>query len=168
MYLWLVALHLLGLVVFVMCHGVSMFVVFRVRKERSRDVIAALLDLSSRANQAMYIGLLLLAIGGPRGGVEHGQADRAVGRRLVRRPDRDDGRDVRRQVPGSTTRSARRCEGSEKTERIDDEALFARLAASRRPQLLGGGRHRRARDPRLADGPQARLSDGGQALAGRG
>ena len=30
MYLWLVALHLIGLVVFVMCHGVAMFVAFRI------------------------------------------------------------------------------------------------------------------------------------------
>jgi hypothetical protein len=63
-YQWLVALHLLGLVVFVMCHGVAMFVAFRVRSETNREIVVALLDLSSRANQVMYIGLVLLAIGG--------------------------------------------------------------------------------------------------------
>ncbi|HJW75072.1 MAG TPA: DUF2269 family protein [Thermoleophilia bacterium] len=64
MYLWLVALHLVGLVVFLLAHGVSIWVSFRVRGERNRDVIAALLGLSLRASQVLYLGLLLLGIGG--------------------------------------------------------------------------------------------------------
>ncbi|MEW6225396.1 MAG: DUF2269 family protein [Chloroflexota bacterium] len=64
MYLWLVALHLLGLAVFLSAHGVSMWVAFRVRGERNREVIAALLGLSLRASQVLYLGLLLLGIGG--------------------------------------------------------------------------------------------------------
>jgi hypothetical protein len=64
MYLWLVALHLVGLAVFLMAHGVSIWVAFRLRDERNRDVIAALLGLSLRASQVLYLGLLLLGIGG--------------------------------------------------------------------------------------------------------
>ena len=64
MYQWLVFVHLLGLVVFVAMHGVAMFVAFRVRTERDAAVAKLLLALSSRANQVMYLGLLLLGIGG--------------------------------------------------------------------------------------------------------
>lgn len=64
MYAWLVALHLLGLVVFLLTHGVSMWVAFRIRGERDRSVIAALLDLSVQAARVTYLGLLLLGLGG--------------------------------------------------------------------------------------------------------
>jgi len=64
MYSWLVTLHLLGFVVFLVCHAVSMWVAFRVRGEPDRGVIAALLGLSARGNQVMYLGLLMLGIGG--------------------------------------------------------------------------------------------------------
>src|SRR5262245_66161501 len=64
MYQWLVFLHLIGLVLFVMTHGVSMFVAFRVRADPQPDTARLLLGLSQRANQAMYLGLLLLGIGG--------------------------------------------------------------------------------------------------------
>jgi hypothetical protein len=64
MYPWLVFVHLLGLIVFVAMHGVAMFVAFRIRPERDAAVVKLLLALSSRANQVMYLGLLLLGIGG--------------------------------------------------------------------------------------------------------
>jgi hypothetical protein len=64
MYLWLVFVHLIGLVVFLMSHGASMWVAFRLRQVRDRATISALLDLSNRATQASYVGLLLLGIGG--------------------------------------------------------------------------------------------------------
>lgn len=64
MYSWLVALHLIGLVVFLVAHGVSIWVAFRVRSERNRDVITAMLELSRRAAQVVYVGLLLLGVGG--------------------------------------------------------------------------------------------------------
>lgn len=64
MYSWLVALHLIGLAIFLVSHGVSMWVAFRIRRETNRDVIVALLGLSSRGKQVMYIGFLLLGIGG--------------------------------------------------------------------------------------------------------
>ncbi len=64
MYEWLVFTHLLGLVIFALCHGVSVFVSFRVRRTADPTVAAAYLQLSQTANQAMYLGLLLLAVGG--------------------------------------------------------------------------------------------------------
>ncbi len=64
MYQWLVFVHILGLVIFAMCHGVSLFVAFRVRRIADPAVAASYLQLSQSANQAMYLGLLLLAIGG--------------------------------------------------------------------------------------------------------
>lgn len=64
MYAWLVVIHLLGLLAFLVTHGVSMWVAFRIRGERNREVIAALLDLSVQAARATYLGLALLALGG--------------------------------------------------------------------------------------------------------
>lgn len=64
MYAWLVALHLVGFALFMAMHGVSMWAAFRVRGEPNRDVVAALLGLSAKGNQVMYLGFLLLGIGG--------------------------------------------------------------------------------------------------------
>lgn len=64
MYAWLVFVHLLGLVVFALAHGVSVFVAFRVRRERDARVITALLGLSQTAVIGLYVGLLLLGVGG--------------------------------------------------------------------------------------------------------
>ena len=66
MYQWLVFAHLLGLVSFAMCHGVSVFVAFRVRSVADPAVAAGYLQLSQTANQAMYLGLLLWSIRGIR------------------------------------------------------------------------------------------------------
>jgi hypothetical protein len=63
-YPWLVALHLLGLVVFLLAHGVSMWVAFGIRGERDRDVVGAMLELSRRAALVLYVGLALLGLGG--------------------------------------------------------------------------------------------------------
>jgi hypothetical protein len=63
-YASLVTLHLLGLVLFLLTHGVSMWVAFRIRGERNREVIAALLDLSAWAARLTYLGLALLGLGG--------------------------------------------------------------------------------------------------------
>jgi small-conductance mechanosensitive channel len=64
MYPWFVALHVVGVALFLITHGVSMWVAFRLRRETNRDVIAALLGMSARSNQVMYLGLALLGIGG--------------------------------------------------------------------------------------------------------
>ena len=63
-YPWLVFVHLVGLVLFLLAHGVSMFAAFRVRRERDRGTITTLLMLSSTGSQASYLGLILLGIGG--------------------------------------------------------------------------------------------------------
>lgn len=60
MYPWLVFLHVLGAFAFVMAHGVSATVVFRLRRETQRERIAALLDLSTVYLNAMYGALMLL------------------------------------------------------------------------------------------------------------
>ncbi|HEY7132257.1 MAG TPA: hypothetical protein VH440_08385 [Candidatus Limnocylindrales bacterium] len=64
MYQWLVFVHLVGLVLFLLMHGVSMWTAFGVRRDPRPESARLLLGLSMRANQAMYLGLLLLAIGG--------------------------------------------------------------------------------------------------------
>ncbi len=64
MYGWLVALHLVGLAVFLLAHGVSMWVAFRVRGERDPRVVAALLGLSAHGARVVYLGLALLGVGG--------------------------------------------------------------------------------------------------------
>jgi hypothetical protein len=64
MYQWFVVLHLAGLVLFALGHGVSMFVAFRIRRRSDRALVVELLDLSQRANQIAYLGLLMLIVGG--------------------------------------------------------------------------------------------------------
>jgi len=61
---WFVLLHIVGLVIFIACHGVSMFVAFRIRAQRDPRAIAAGLEASSAAIGPMYLGLLLLIVGG--------------------------------------------------------------------------------------------------------
>ncbi len=63
MYQWLVFAHLVGLVVFAMCHGVAVFSAFRIRSLRDTSAVRDQLELASRSSRLMYIGLLLLAIG---------------------------------------------------------------------------------------------------------
>jgi uncharacterized membrane protein len=63
-YTWLVVLHLLGLLLFVGAHGVSAWVAFRVRGERDRSIIEALLGLSLSGTRIAYVGLLALVVGG--------------------------------------------------------------------------------------------------------
>jgi hypothetical protein len=64
MYQWLVFIHLIGLVLFLLSHGVSMFSAFRVRRETDPGRVQLLLEQSSRGSQTSYIGLILLGIGG--------------------------------------------------------------------------------------------------------
>jgi hypothetical protein len=63
-YSWFVFIHLIGLVLFAISHGASAFIAFRIRQERDPRVIGSLLATSQRATQTMYLGLLLLALGG--------------------------------------------------------------------------------------------------------
>src|SRR4029077_15706503 len=64
LYQWLVFAHLVGLVIFLLGHGVAVGCAFRARRERDRAVITTLLDLSSKGSQAGWIGFILLAVAG--------------------------------------------------------------------------------------------------------
>lgn len=64
MYQWIVFLHLLGAFGFVLTHGASASVAFRLRSERSLERIRALLDLSTAYMGAMYLALLVLLAAG--------------------------------------------------------------------------------------------------------
>jgi hypothetical protein len=61
---WIVFLHILGAFMFVAGHGVSMFVVFKVRRETDRARLEALLDLSGTSLGVAGIGLLILLVSG--------------------------------------------------------------------------------------------------------
>jgi ABC-type Fe3+ transport system permease subunit len=63
-YSWWKFLHVLGVLAFVMFHGVSSVVAFRLRKERDRTRIAELLQFSGTSIQGMYVSLGVLILFG--------------------------------------------------------------------------------------------------------
>jgi uncharacterized membrane protein len=63
-YLWFVFAHLVGLVIFAISHGGSAFMAFRLRSERDPVVVESLLEVGQLSVGPMYVGLLLLIIGG--------------------------------------------------------------------------------------------------------
>jgi hypothetical protein len=66
---WLVILHVLSAFGFLAVHGISMGVVFRVRKERDRGRLATLLEFSATYLNALYLFLLLLLVTGIASGI---------------------------------------------------------------------------------------------------
>lgn len=64
LYNWIVFLHILGAFTFVLAHGVSAGVSLKLRGEREVPRVQTLLDLSNTATQGMYVGLVILLIGG--------------------------------------------------------------------------------------------------------
>lgn len=64
LYPWFVVVHLVGLVLFAISHGASAFMSFRLRAERDPAVVDALLKTGQLSVGPMYIGLLLLIVGG--------------------------------------------------------------------------------------------------------
>jgi hypothetical protein len=64
MYGYIVLLHVIGAFVFALAHGVSVAVGLRLRGVRSREQVASLLELSGMAIGGLYVGLLLLLVGG--------------------------------------------------------------------------------------------------------
>jgi uncharacterized membrane protein len=66
---WIVFLHVLGAFMFVAGHGVSMYAVFAVRKERDRARLGALLDVSGWSLAVAGIGLLILLVSGIVAGI---------------------------------------------------------------------------------------------------
>ena len=63
-YSWWKFLHVLGVLAFVMFHGVSSVVAFRLRKERDRTRIAELLQFSGTSIRGMYVSLGVLILFG--------------------------------------------------------------------------------------------------------
>lgn len=66
---WLKLAHIAGAFLFVAGHGVSMFVAFRIRGERDRARLLALLDLSRASLGIAGVGLLVLLGAGIVGGI---------------------------------------------------------------------------------------------------
>ena len=64
LYPWFVFAHLVGLVIFSISHGASAFMSFRLRGERDPVVVDSLLKVGQLSVGPMYIGLLLLIVGG--------------------------------------------------------------------------------------------------------
>jgi plastocyanin/uncharacterized membrane protein len=70
MYQWWVFVHLVGVFGFLIAHGVSMGVLFRLRKERDVERINGLLALSTSSTQAFYVSLVVLLAGGVLAGIQ--------------------------------------------------------------------------------------------------
>lgn len=64
MYRWLVFVHILAVFVFLLAHGGSASVAFRLRRESERARLAALLDMSGASQGVMYASLLVLLVAG--------------------------------------------------------------------------------------------------------
>ena len=76
MYQWIVLLHIVGAFVFVASHGVAMWMTSALPRQRDSRQVAALVDLSSTSLAGVYVGLLLLLIGGIWAGIAGGHFSR--------------------------------------------------------------------------------------------
>ncbi len=63
-YPWIVLAHVVGAFGFILAHGVSAFVAFRIRADRRPEQVSAMLDLSSASLMVMYPSLALLLVAG--------------------------------------------------------------------------------------------------------
>jgi hypothetical protein len=66
---WLVVVHVLGVLGFVMVHGVSALVLFRLRRERDPGRLRTMLDLSASTQGLMGIFLLVFFVSGVLAGL---------------------------------------------------------------------------------------------------
>jgi len=64
MYEWVLFFHVVGALVFMMSHGVSIFAAFQLQQEREVDRIRALMDLSTLSLRGMWGSILLLLAAG--------------------------------------------------------------------------------------------------------
>ena len=64
MYKWVLFFHVVGALVFMMSHGVSIFVAFRLQQEQNVDSIRALLDLSTMSLRGTWGSTFLLLAAG--------------------------------------------------------------------------------------------------------
>lgn len=69
-YPWLVVIHIVAAFVFAMAHGVSAFVLFRVKEEHDRVRLAALADLSARSLGTAFVSLLVVLVAGIWAGID--------------------------------------------------------------------------------------------------
>ena len=76
LYPWWVYLHVFGAFAFAAGHGVSAVTSFRIRSTRDPATIRTLLDVSGVAIGVMYLGLLLLLVGGIAAGLIGGHFSR--------------------------------------------------------------------------------------------
>lgn len=60
MYEWVLFLHVVGAFVFMMSHGVSIFIAFQLRQEEEISRIRALLDLSTMSLRGMWGSIIIL------------------------------------------------------------------------------------------------------------
>ncbi len=70
MHIWVVYAHILGALLFMLAHGASAAVVFRLRSERDPVAIRTLLGLSKLTLGPAYAALLLLLVAGIWAGIE--------------------------------------------------------------------------------------------------
>ena len=76
-YPWIVLLHVVGAFLFAISHGVSGFAAFSIRAaKRDPDRVKALLEVSGYSLGTMYLGLVLLLIGGIWAGISGGHFGR--------------------------------------------------------------------------------------------
>jgi hypothetical protein len=64
MYHWIVYLHVIAAFAYAMLHGASANVAFKLRREKTPERIAALLDLSSAYNSVTYAALFVILFTG--------------------------------------------------------------------------------------------------------
>ncbi len=72
LYPLLVVVHVAGAFLFALAHGVSLFVSFRLRRERELERVRALLDLSASTVGVVYGSLVLLLLAGVWAMIWHG------------------------------------------------------------------------------------------------
>ena len=63
-YPWIVLAHVIGAFGFILAHGVSAFVAFRIRADRRPEQVLAMMELSSASLTMMYPSLALLLVTG--------------------------------------------------------------------------------------------------------
>jgi hypothetical protein len=69
LYPWIVFIHIAGAFVFVLSHGVGVWSSFQLDRERDPGRVRTLLDLMSSSLTGVYIGLLVLLVGGIWAGI---------------------------------------------------------------------------------------------------
>jgi hypothetical protein len=75
-YPWIVLLHVIGAFGFILAHGVSAFVAFRLRSEREPVRVAAMMDVSTTSLALLYVSLLVLLVAGIAAGLVGGHFSR--------------------------------------------------------------------------------------------